>query len=423
MAGYCRWREPADKPMQGTKPGQTGTMLRDCMVLDLSNRLGWLAGRIFGDLGADVVKIEPPAAARDGAEWRALNVNKRLLRLDPASRTGRKVIKRMIARVDVLIETAVPGEPADAWLQPERLSRLNPGLIHVSITPFGRHGPRAGWRGTDLEIMAAGGAMSMAGNPDGAPLRISVPQAWSWAGAHAAAGALVALSHRAAGGKGQHVDVSAQASVVVALAHAPAFFDMLGETPSRAGSHITGRSIRGAIYRAFWRCKDGYINFVVYGGPAGRRTNQALVAWMREMGLDLGPLADFDWDEFDPKLAIQADVDRIEAPLSAFFASITKSEFLEGACQREMLGYPVSTVADIAADPQLDARMFWQDLALADGSTERHCGPFYIADQVRPKICHHPADNANDSAEVLKEFGFSNNEIESLLVQQTVEAA
>ncbi len=398
-------------------------MLRGCKVLDLSNRLGWLAGRILGDLGADVIRIEPPRATLDGAEWQAFNVNKRLLRLDPASRAGRKAIERMIARIDVLIETVKPGEPGNAWLQAERLSRLNPGLIHVSITPFGRHGPRADWRGTDLEIMAASGAMSMAGNPDGAPLRISVPQACSWAGAHAAAGALVALSHRAEGGKGQHVDVSAQASVVVALAHAPAFFDLLGETPSRAGSHITGRSVHGAIYRAFWRCQDGYINFVVYGGPAGRRTNEALVAWMREMELDLGPLVDFDWDRFDPKLATQADVDSIEAPLAAFFASVTKSEFLEGACQREMLGYPVSTVADIAADPQLDARMFWQDLSVPDGSTERHCGPFYIADRVRPKICNHPADNGNDGTKVLTEFGFSSGEIESLLVQQTVEAA
>lgn len=409
--------------MQGRKPGQKGAMLGGCKVLDLSGCLGWLGGRILADLGADVIKIELPGAALDDPEWRAQNVNKLLLRLDPATRDGRKAIERMIGSADILIETAKPGDPADAWLLPERLSGLNSRLIHVSITPFGRHGPRAEWRGSDLEIMAAGGAMALAGEPEGAPLRISVPQACSWAGAHAATGALVALSHRAAGGEGQHVDVSAQASVVVALAHAPTFFDMLGETPSRAGSHITGRSVHRAIYRAFWRCKDGYINFVVYGGPAGRRTNRALVAWMREKGLDLGPLADFDWDKFDPKLATQVDVDKIEAPLAAFFASITKSEFLEGACQREMLGYPVSTVADIAADPQLDARMFWQDLSAPDGSSERHCGPFFIADDVRPSIRNHLANGSNDSTKVLREFGFSNKEIETLLVQQTVEAA
>jgi len=358
-------------------------MLGCYKVVDLSNRLGWLAGRILADLGADVMKIEAPGADLDNPEWRALNFNKRLLLLDAASSSGRQAIERMIAGIDILIESA---EPADEWLDPARLSALNPRLIHVSITPFGRKGPRADWRGSDLEIMAAGGAMSLAGDPDGAPLRISIPQACSWAGAHAATGAMIALSHRSAGGQGQHVDVSAQASVVAALAHAPTFFDILGETPSRAGSKITGRSVHGAVYRAFWPCKDGYINFVVYGGPAGRRTNKGLVTWMREKGLQLGHLENIDWDSFDPKLATQDEVDRIEAPLLAFFAGVTKSEFLEGACTREMLGYPVSTVADIAADPQLEARGFWQDIEMPDGNRERHCGSFYVADGLRPEV-------------------------------------
>jgi crotonobetainyl-CoA:carnitine CoA-transferase CaiB-like acyl-CoA transferase len=398
-------------------------MLGGLKVLDLSGRLGWLAGRILADLGADVIKIELPGSDLDGTEWRALNVNKQLLQLDATNPAGRQAIERMIAGADILIETARPGDPVDDWLHPERLSGHNPGLIHVSITPFGRHGPRAHWRGSDLEIMAAGGAMSLAGDPDGAPLRISVPQAYSWAGAHAATGALVALSHRTAGGGGQHVDVSAQASVVTALAHAPTFFDMLGETPSRAGSHITGRSVHGANYRAFWRCKDGYINFVVYGGPAGRRTNKALVGWMDEMGLDLGPLGEFDWDRFDPTQATQKEVDRIEKPLAAFFQSITKSQFLEGACAHEMLGYPASNVADIATDPQLEARQFWQDLATPGGGSERHCGAFYLADKVRPAVRNPSAEGSGNAGKILGDFGFSDEEIAALLAQQTEEAA
>ena len=276
-------------------------MLAGVRVLDLSGRLGWLAGHIFTDLGADVIKIEPPrndpgGSDLDDAEWRALNVSKRLLRIDPNSESGRQAILRMIAGVDILIETVHPADPAADWLAPERLIALNPNLIHVSITPYGRTGPRAKWRGTDLEIMAAGGAMGLAGEPDGTPLRISVPQSHSWAGAHAASGALMALLHRQAGGGGQHVDVSAQASIVIALAHAPAFADILGVVPSRAGSHLTGRSVHGAVFRAFWKCKDGYINFVLYGCVAGRRTNKRLISWMREKGTDLGLLNYIDWD-------------------------------------------------------------------------------------------------------------------------------
>ena len=371
-------------------------MLSCYQVIDLSDKTGWLAGKTLADLGADVVKIEVPDADLSDPDWRAFNIGKRLLRLDVTQDAGRRELDKMIGRADVLIETASPSCAGD-WLEAGRLAALNPGLVHVSITPFGHGGPRANWRGSDIEVMAASGAMSLIGEPDGTPLRISVPQSGLWAGAQAAVGVLIALTHRASGdrgdggGRGQHVDVSAQASVLAALAHAPTFFDLLGTTPSRVGSHISGRSVEGAVYRAFWQCRDGHINFVIYGGPAGRRTNKALVAWMREVKADLGVLADLDWDVFDPKLATQEEVDRIEQPIAEFLKVLTKAEFLDGAFAREMLGYPVSTVADISADPQLAARDFWQDVEMPDGGRARHCGAFYLRDGVRPSLTVHAA--------------------------------
>ena len=193
----------------------------------------------------------------------------------------------------------------------------------VTITPFGSAGPRRHWRASDLEVMAAGGAMALAGEPDGVPLRISEPQSHGWAGAHAAIGALVALFARAATGRGDLVDVSAQASVVAAIAHAPSFFDLLGSAPTRAGAFMTGRSIHAARYRVFWPCRDGFLNFIFYGGNAGRRTNAQLIAWMGERGAELGALARIDWARFDPTKADQAAIDAIEAPVLKFFAGIT----------------------------------------------------------------------------------------------------
>ena len=137
----------------------------------------------------------------------------------------------------------------------------------------------------------------------------------------------------------------------------------------------------------------------------------------------LGPLGDLEWGEFDPKLATQDEVDRIEAPLLDFFRSITKAEFLEGACAREMLGYPVSTVADIATDPQLEAREFWQDLETPAGDRERHCGPFYVADHSRPALRNPAVDGSGDSARILRDFGFSGEEIAALSKQQREVAA
>lgn len=389
-------------------------MLSVYRVLDLSDRVGWLAGRLLADLGADVIKVEAPGVSIEGADWQAYNVNKRLLRLDFQTVAGQLAFDRLIAGFDVLIESAQPSDPCARYFGVERLKQINPRLIHVSVTPFGSSGPRADWRASDIELMAAGGAMSLAGEPEGTPMRVSVPQSYSWAGAQAAVGALMALFHRTvSGGGGQHVDVSAQSAVILALSHAPAFWDMEGTIPTRAGAYVTGRSIKGARYRAFWPCADGYVNFVLYGGPAGRRTNVQLVTWMRERGADLGALERVDWKRFDPKIATQEEVDSLERPVAAFFMHIAKSEFLEQASRREMLGYPVSTMPDIASDPQLAARSFWQDLADSDGEPQRHCGSFAIIDQVRASLRHFPGKEV-DLQGLLTEFGIDGHEVESV---------
>ncbi len=363
-------------------------MLQGLQVVDCSGRLGWLAGRLLADLGADVVKLEAPGSEVSSADWRALNINKRLVRADNSGSAGSRTLDELASTADILIATPTPAAGVGGLFDYERLRAINSRLILVAITPFGLTGPKAGWAASDLEIMAASGAMSLTGEPDGAPLRVSAPQSYAWAGGQAAVGALTALAARWRTGRGQLVDVSAQAAVIIALVHAPTFVDISGITPTRAGAYITGRSVSGANYRVFWPCRDGFINFILYGGTAGKRTNAQLAAWMRERGFDLGPLRDIDWGRFDPSVASQAEVDAIEAPIGRFLGSLTKREFLDGAHRREMLGYPVSTTADIASDPQLDARGFWQDITGSDGGSERHCGAFVVIDGVRPRLSH-----------------------------------
>lgn len=367
-------------------------MLQGIGVLDCTDRPGWLAGRLLADLGADVTKIERPDAPAPTPEWRALNVNKRVARLSLDGRAGQREFDRLAAGADILLATFTPGTPDAAFFDYGRLSAGNPRLILVAITPFGLTGPKAQWSASDIELMAASGAMSLAGEPGGVPLRVSAPQSHGWAGAQAAVGALTALAARARTGRGQCVDVSAQSASIVALAHAPTFVDVEGTTPARAGMFMTGRSVKGARFRVFWPCRDGYVNFILYGGVAGRRTNAQLATWMRESGAPLGALAQIDLAHWDPTLATQAEVDAMEAPIAAFFSSVTKRQFLDEAHRREMLGYPVASVADIAQDPQLAARGFWQDLATPDGRIERHCGCFAIVDGRRP-----PLESRNDA--------------------------
>jgi len=370
-------------------------------VLDLTSPLGFLTGRILADLGADVIKVEPPggdpsrawppfhehAGARQSLYWMAFNANKRGITLDLETVNGQLVLRELARASDFLVESFPPGYLADRRLGYEELHRENPRLIVVSITPYGQHGPYRDHPASDIEIMAAGGAMSLAGEAGREPMRVTLPQAAQWAGSEAAMGALTALIHRTRTGEGQRVDVSAQAAVVAALAHAPVFWDLNGVNPERAGVYITGRSVTGAHMRAFWPCKDGWINFIVYGGAAGRHTNQQLVAWMDERGMGSETLRRVDWSTFTVPELTQDEIDAIEAPIGRFLATLTKQEFLEGAAARQMLGYPVSSAEDIHRDPQLDARGFWQEVGAGrHGGAIRYPGGFALVDGQRLPI-------------------------------------
>ncbi len=386
-------------------------LLTPYKVLDVTGPLGFVAGKVLADLGADVVKVEPPGGDPSRTSqrlfWIAANAGKRSITIDLQSDEGRRVFRQLAARVDFLVESFPPGT-----LSYEDLRADNPGLIMVSITPFGQSGPYADFQASDIEVMALSGAMSLAGEEGGEPMRISAPQTPWWVGVEAVMGALTALAWRATTGRGQHVDVSAQAAVISALAHAPAFWDLNRVSPERAGIYVTGRSVTGAKMRALWPCRDGWINFIIYGGAAGRHTNQQLVRWMDEKGLAPSWLKATDWSTFAVTALTQHEVDRLEGPIGAFLATLTKREFLDGALQREMLGYPVSTVADIYADRQLEQRGFWQDLTDAtSGLTIKAPGGFAIVNGQRisagtraPKVGEHN-DIVIPSAEERKESG------------------
>ena len=352
-------------------------LLAPYRVLDLTGPIGYVCGKVMSDLGADVVKVEPPGGDVRDLFWIAGNAGKRSVTLDLEK--DRDLFRKLAAKADFILESFEPGT-----LNYDELRKSNPALIMVSITPFGQSGPYAHYKASDLEIMALSGAMSLAGEENGEPMRVSTPQSPWWVGAEAVMGALTALEYRSETGRGQHVDVSAQAAVLSAIAHAPAFWDINRINPQRAGIYVTGRSVTGAKMTALWRCRDGWINFIIYGGAAGRHTNQQLVEWMDEKGFAPDWFKKIDWSTFTVTSLTQEEVDRLEAPIGAFLATVTKQEFLEAALQREMLGYPVSTVADIFNDRQLAARSFWTELIDATtGKTMKAPGGFAIVNGSR----------------------------------------
>jgi crotonobetainyl-CoA:carnitine CoA-transferase CaiB-like acyl-CoA transferase len=352
-------------------------LLAPYRVLDLTDELGFLCGKILGDLGADVIKIERPGGepARQigpfygnqshperSLYWFAFNNNKRGITLKLDSPRGREIVGRLVAGTDFVIESFFPGYLNERRIGYADLSRINPRLVFTSITPFGQTGPHSRFKASDIEIMAMSGCMSLTGDPGRPPLRITFPQSYRWTGSYAAMGTLIAHWQRQRSGEGQQVDVSAQACMLWAFSHAHTFWDLNRHLEKRAGAFMTGRSITGAKMRVFWPCKDGYLNFIIYGGEAGRKTNQALVQWMDSKGMAPEFLKRKNWSSFSIAEVTQEEIDQMEEPIARFFQTITKKEFFEEVIEREMLGYPVATVEEIFQDPQLYARDFWRRL-------------------------------------------------------------
>jgi benzylsuccinate CoA-transferase BbsE subunit len=344
-------------------------------------------GRTLADLGADVVKVEPPrgdpvrsvppfagerADPDRGLLWIALNANKRGVVLGP---NDAKTLGLLLRDADVVLQPSLSVDPAKA----------DPRLVVVTITPYGSSGPLADTPASDLEVTASSGSLWLAGEPGGPPVRTTLPQSPFWTGMYAAAGALLAVIARRTSGRGQHVDVSGQQSMVTVHPPAPVFADVAHEEHMRLGPNLLGRSIVGARFRNIWPCADGHVSFAIQGGPIGRHTGRMLVAWMAERSFDAPRFRAIDWESFDNRTLSQADVDALEAEAGAFFATLNKREFFAAVIARNMLGYPVADAADIYADEQLRARAFWQDVAI-DGTTLTFPGGFALFDGERPGI-------------------------------------
>jgi crotonobetainyl-CoA:carnitine CoA-transferase CaiB-like acyl-CoA transferase len=166
--------------------------LHGVRVLDLTDETAGLGTKLLADLGADVIKVEPPAGdparrlgpfyQRDEDPEKSLffwhyNTNKRSIALDLDRPAERETFRRLVQRTDILVDSLPVGRLATLGLDREGLRTLNPGLIHASVTPYGQTGPRAGWKGNDLTAWAMGGLMTLCGEPDREPLRGVLGQA------------------------------------------------------------------------------------------------------------------------------------------------------------------------------------------------------------------------------------------------------
>ena len=358
-------------------------MLSPYRVLDLTDERGHFAGFILAMLGADVIAVEPPggSAARrvgpflDGIEGPdrslthlAYNRAKRAIALDltaPAGSADRTQLERLVRGADVLIESNTPGELAALGLGYDDLAALNTALVYCSITPNGFDGPRAHEPATDLTIAAAGYSISLNGDADRAPVRVSVPQAYHFGAAPAAAAIVIALQERARSGLGQHLDASAQAGILLACQGGVMAEACNAPAPRRSAG---GARVGPLELRFVYPAADGHVSVShVFGNAIGPRT-AALMAWVHELGYCSAELATKDWVRFAELVDLgEETVDTFEeakAAIAAATSAHTKAELLAIAMERRLLIAPMSTPADVVASEHYAARGFFDEVAV-----------------------------------------------------------
>lgn len=242
------------------QPGAQPGALSGLRVLDLSRVLaGPWAGQLLADLGADVVKVERPGAGDDtrawGPPWLAddsgaptsesayflsANRNKRSLTVDLGQPEGQRLVARLAAQADVLIENFKVGGLAQYGLDYASLKAANPRLVYCSITGFGQTGPYASRPGYDFLIQGMGGLMSITGRPDGepggGPLKVGVALTDVMTGMYASVAILAALARRERSGEGQHIDLALLDVQIASLANQAANYLVSGKPPQRMGN-------------------------------------------------------------------------------------------------------------------------------------------------------------------------------------------
>jgi crotonobetainyl-CoA:carnitine CoA-transferase CaiB-like acyl-CoA transferase len=376
-------------------------LLSPYRVLDLTNERGLLAGKLFADLGADVIQVEPvggssarhigPFVADDpegerSLYWDAYACNKRGITCNLDCEAGQDLLRQLCLKADFLFESEMPGTMERRELSSTDLHQINPHLIYTTITPFGRTGPKATYAESEIIIWAAG--MALYGNRDGdrPPLRVSVPQAYLHAAADAAGGALIAHFARLRSKQGQHVDISAQESVgqatlsgILGAVVGDLSYERLAQG-SRPKNVIDQSGSGSVLRRSKWVAKDGYLEMHLTMGPSVGKFTNNLLSWMQEEGAIDGTLADIDWIRL-PSLLESGEVsfDQVErtyAAVGAFLQRYTKTELMTIAMKRKLLLAPIMTTADLAQSPHLAKRAFWLDMEKSAGQHRRLPGPF-----------------------------------------------
>jgi crotonobetainyl-CoA:carnitine CoA-transferase CaiB-like acyl-CoA transferase len=380
--------------------------LRSLTVIDLSQVLaGPLCTMILADLGADVIKIEPPQGdqarhslgtriGEDSSAFLAVNRNKRSVVLDLRTDTGRAVLHRLVAGADVVVENFRPGVAERLGAGYDELSRLNPRLVYGSLTGFGSRGPYAGRAGLDLVAQAMSGLMSVTGEEGGRPVKTGPPVADLSAGLYLTIGILAALASRQATGRGQRVATSLYESALSLAVWETAELWATGQVPGPLGSAHR----MAAPYQAL-RTADGYVVIAATNDRSWRRVCDVLGR-----------------PELVEDARFRTNADRLErrralvVELEGALARQTTDEWVADLVEGGVPAGPLRDYPGALSDPHTDATGMVVETEHPAAGTLRMLGsPLHMADSV-VTVRRRPPLLGEHTADVLAELGRTESE-------------
>lgn len=380
-------------------------------ILDLSQgAAGPSCGMLLGELGADVIKVEPP-----GGEWGrglgppfvggiaaaflGMNRNKRSLVVDLKRPGAAEVLLRLAEASDVVLETFRPGVADRLGIGYEAMAARNPKIIYLAISAFGQQGPWRDRPGVDGIVQAMSGLMSVTGTADGPPVKVGVPAADMAGGLFAVQGVLAALFARERTGHGQRVDLSLL-EALLALQLVPLTMFLADEQPPER----LGSAAPYAAPNEAFATSDGHVMVAAYTVERWPRFCDAI--GQPELATD---------PRFDSNAKRVRDRDELRAVLEPVFASATTAEWIARLDEADVICGPLLAYPELVAEEQVAGHgALMSTVHPALGEVRSIAGPIRLGGS--PNRPERPAPILGEhSEEVLDEFGFSPDEVDDLI--------
>jgi len=390
---------PAEEPQAPQRSAQPLPMQGLRVVEFCQIAAGPFCGMLLGDMGADVIKVEPPAgdAMRQwppisggySENFASVNRNKRSIALDLKNAKDLEIAHALVARADVLIENNRPGAMERLGLAYAEVSRHNPSLVYCSISAFGQSGPRARDGAFDVTMQALSGIMSVTGHEGAPPVKCGVPVSDFATGLYAAFNIASALLRRRDTGQGCHVDASMLgASLGIAALQTSEFFGT-GRVPRKLGAAHP----RNAPYEAY-RASDEH--FVIAAGNDKLWRSVCDIVGAPELAEDARFLTTAD------RAGNQGDLKPL---LEARFAHASAGEWLARFTRAGVPCAPINDYAAVLADPQVEACGWVQPVTLPGGASTRTFGAPVAMSGTEFCIRRAPPALDGDRGAILREIG------------------